>query len=98
DQPSGAAPVASGAALGARVMLRLPQLPFERQLYLAIRCRDTARVVCAIELLSPINKACGAGRQGYLAERVAVLRSPAHLVELDLLRGGERLPMDDPPP
>ena len=91
------APGAAGglALLDAPVTLRLPRMESERQVYLEIRRRDTGRVVCVIELLSPINKARGLGQQEYLAKRAAVLQSPAHLVELDLLRGGERLPMED---
>jgi hypothetical protein len=33
-----------------------------------------------------------------LAKRAALLQSPAHLVELGLLRGGERLAMEEPLP
>src|SRR5205823_6551072 len=83
------------ALLDAPVMLRLPQVATERQVYLEIRRRDTGRVVCVVELLSPINKARGSAGQEYLAKRAAVLQSPAHLVELDFLRGGERLPMEE---
>ena len=43
-----------------------------------------------IELLSPSNKARGStGRQSYLAKQEEVLRSSAHLIEIDLLRHGE---------
>ena len=50
-------------------------------------------VVTVIEVLSPGNKRPGSdGRREYLNKRETVLRSPAHLLELDLLRGGERLP------
>jgi hypothetical protein len=86
------------ALLSPPVTLRLPQLEIERQVYLEIRRRDTGHVVCVIELLSPINKARGLGQQEYLTKRAAFLQSAAHLVELDLLRGGERLPMDGPLP
>ena len=88
----------SVAVLDAPMMLRLPQLDVERQVFLEIRRRDSGRVVCVIELLSPINKARGSGQQEYLAKRAAVLQSRAHLVELDFLRGGARLPMDEPLP
>jgi hypothetical protein len=47
------------------------------------------RLVTAIELLSPSNKAAGErGRELYLRKQREVLESPAHLVEIDLLRGG----------
>ncbi len=50
-------------------------------------------VVTVIELLSPANKTLGShGRYVYLEKRHEVLGSRAHLVEIDLLRGGARLP------
>jgi hypothetical protein len=56
--------------------------------------RDARRrtLVTAIELLSPFNKR-GQGRTEYLRKRDALLTSPAHLLEIDLLRKGRRLPM-----
>jgi hypothetical protein len=86
------------ALLDAPVTLHLPPLEVERQVYLEVRRRDTGRVVCVIELLSPINKARGGGQQEYLAKRAAFIQSTAHLIELDFLRGGERLPMEEPLP
>ena len=50
-------------------------------------------VVTVIEVLSPGNKRPGSdGRREYLTKRETVLLSATHLLELDLLRGGERLP------
>jgi hypothetical protein len=43
-----------------------------------------------IEALSPIHKRRGEGLGAYRRKRARVLRSPVHLVELDLLRGGQR--------
>ena len=51
---------------------------------------DTGEVVTIIELLSPINKAEGAGREQYLKKRAEVLQSQANLVEVDLLGAGLR--------
>jgi len=65
-----------------------------RETYLVIRERKTLEVVTVIETLSPANKRLGGdGRREYLEKRNDVLNSRANLVELDLLRGGERLPM-----
>lgn len=66
--------------------------------YLVIRKRDHDQTVTVIEVLSPTNKAARDGRTEYLAKRNALLRSQSHLVELDLLRGGERLPTVEPLP
>ncbi|MCI0465015.1 MAG: DUF4058 family protein [Gemmataceae bacterium] len=57
------------------------------------------RLITSIEVLSPSNKRRGSeGWQQYLRKRQALLRGKANLVELDLLRDGDRLPMLDPWP
>ena len=57
------------------------------------------RLVTSIEVLSPSNKVRGSkGWQRYLRERQALLLGKANLVEIDLLRGGTRMPMLDPLP
>lgn len=61
--------------------------------YLEIRDTQTAKVVTAIELLSPKNKRAGEGREAYLRKRQRILTSSTHLVEIDLLRGGKPMPM-----
>lgn len=71
-------------------------LPELRQPYLVIRTRRGEAVVTVIELLSPWNKKKTAGVAEYLAKRANVLKSTSNLVELDLLRGGERLPTVQP--
>ncbi len=61
--------------------------------YLEIREVATGMVVTVIELLSPTNKRPGEGRIAYLRKRNQVLTSGSHLVEIDLLRGGQPLPL-----
>lgn len=57
------------------------------------------RVVTALELLSPANKVPGEGGQAaYSENRAELLACRCNLVELDLLRGGQRLPMSGPLP
>jgi len=51
-------------------------------------------LVTAIEILSPINKRPGRERQKYLRKRRELLCSEVHVMELDLLRGGERSPLE----
>src|SRR4029453_5934831 len=55
------------------------------------------QLVTAIEILSPTNKRAE-GRMEYLVKRRRILLSTAHLLEIDLLRQGQRLPMHDPLP
>ena len=50
-----------------------------------------------IELLSPSNKRAGDDREQYLAKRRELLRTPAHLVEIDLLRGWTPMPQEGRP-
>ena len=50
-----------------------------------------------IELLSPSNKETGDDREAYLRKRLTALGSSSHFVEIDLLRGGERMPVENPP-
>jgi hypothetical protein len=57
------------------------------------------RLVTCIEVLSPSNKRRGSeGWEQYLRKRNALLLGSASLVEIDLLRGGQRLPMVEPWP
>jgi hypothetical protein len=67
--------------------------------YLVIRHLGSGDVVTVIELLSPSNKRIGSeGRKAYLNKREEILSTRTNLVELDLLRGGARLPTVQPLP
>ena len=61
--------------------------------YVEIRDRRSRRLVTVIELLSPSNKDPGPDRQQYEQKRSTILQSPTHLIEIDLLRGGPRMPL-----
>ncbi len=68
---------------------------------LSIEIRDLSdrRLVTVIEIFSPANK-YGKGLKEYLERRGDLLKTRTHLLELDLLRGGQRIPFQDaePPP
>jgi Protein of unknown function (DUF4058) len=64
----------------------------ERQTWIEVRRLPERELVTVIELLSPTNKG-GHGRREYIDRRNAILDQPVHLVELDFLLGGRRLPM-----
>ena len=70
----------------------------ERQPFVEIRDRRGGEVVAILELLSPSNKNSGRDRQQYLGKRDQILDSPTHFLEIDLLRGGPRLPVEGLPP
>ena len=77
----------------------LVPLPDEiRETYLEIRSTAEDRVVTVVELLSPTNKRPGESRRRYEEKRLAIFGSRTHLVEIDLLRAGEPMPMDGCPP
>lgn len=68
----------------------MPAVEFARESWLEVRDRRDRRVMTAIELLSPGNKDRADHREAYLAKRNEILAGNIHLVEIDLLRGGER--------
>jgi hypothetical protein len=86
---------ASVAVLEAPARVHLPWPEVEPQVFLEIRDRSSRALVTVLELLSPTNK--GRHREQYLLKRDQILISTAHLVEIDLLRGGEPLPAPDRP-
>jgi hypothetical protein len=49
--------------------------------------------VTVLEILSPTNKRPGRGRRIYEDTRMEVLASRTHLVEIDLVRAGEPMPI-----
>lgn len=61
---------------------------------LSLEIRDVAerRLVTVVEILSPVNK-YGEGFQEYARRRTSLLSTRTHLLELDLLRRGTRLPL-----
>ncbi|KYC40502.1 hypothetical protein WA1_25605 [Scytonema hofmannii PCC 7110] len=73
------------------VMLPIPEEI--RESCLEIRDIATGAAIAAIEVLSPINKRPGKGRDTYEKKRNAVLESATHLVEIDLLREGTPMVM-----
>jgi hypothetical protein len=90
--------VATLTEIDTAILVPLPDIEEVRHYFLEIRELTTQRVVTVIEMLSPFNKRIGDGRTEYLKRRNAILNSDAHLIELDLLREGERVPMGKPLP
>jgi hypothetical protein len=86
--------LAAPAGVGIIEPVTIPLLIEEetRETFIEIRRRPERTLVAVLELLSPANKE-EPGRRSYLDKRNALLRQPVHLVELDLLLGGRRLPL-----
>lgn len=93
--PGGARP--SAEVLEAPALVRLPPVDVERLSFVEIRDRESWQLVTIIELLSFSNKYAGPDREQYLAKRGQLLASAVHFLEIDLLRGGPRMPLEDLP-
>ena len=72
--------------------VELPMAEEVRESYLEVHEVGTGVLVTLIELLSPVNKLWGPGRQKYERKRSRVLASMTGLVEIDLLRAGPPMP------
>jgi hypothetical protein len=83
-----AAPHASGT-----VLVDVPVPDTVRETWLEVHAAATGKVVTVLELLSPTNKAAGAGRALYEEKRSSVLGTRTSLVEVDLVRSGEPMPV-----
>jgi hypothetical protein len=97
DTPGTAISVAThspGTLIVEPVTIPLELYEEEHESRVDILDRRNHRLVTVIELLSPSNNR-GDGRLQYLVKRNALLSTRVHLVEIDLLVGGERLPLRD---
>ncbi|AFY56387.1 hypothetical protein Riv7116_3947 [Rivularia sp. PCC 7116] len=83
--------IATSSTQPSSVTLPIPQTVKER--YLEVRKVETKEVVAVIEVLSPKNKRTGEGRNAYETKRNRILTISTHLIEIDLLRAGEAMPM-----
>lgn len=90
--PNTAVNVVVSTAASEPLKVAVPMLEEIREAYLEIKEAATQIVVTTIEILSPTNKR-GEGRQKYEQKRQQVLNSQTHLIEIDLLRDGEPLPI-----
>jgi hypothetical protein len=94
-----ASTVAGGSAAAATLAPAIHIMPLprqHRQRFLSIRNTQSRKIVTVIELLTPSNKTPGDGWSEYLVKRSNIFYTPAHLVEIDLLRCGQRLPTREP--
>lgn len=98
-RPGSAGATTAAIAEAAPVYALLPMLAVDElgMNYVEVRDRQGERLVTVIEMLSPSNKYAGGDREKYLQKRHELLKTDAHLVEIDLLRGGPRLPLDGLP-
>lgn len=69
-----------------------------RETFLEVRVAGTGEVVTVVEVLSPANKRAGAGRRLYEEKRQEILGTRTSLVEVDLIRAGDPMPVIGNPP
>jgi len=74
-----------------KVRVPIPEQVIER--YLEVKATQSGEIVTVIEVLSPKNKRSKEGRKAYETKRQKILASATNLVEIDLLRLGEVLPI-----
>ncbi len=90
---------AAGMIPPAPFAIPLPVPEERRETFLEIRLREGGKLVTVVEVLSPSNKRPGSeGWTEYQNKRQRLLNSAIHLIELDLLRGGQRMPAAGPLP
>ncbi|AFZ24916.1 hypothetical protein Cylst_2719 [Cylindrospermum stagnale PCC 7417] len=75
------------------VKVKVPMPVAIKEGYLEVREVGTEELVTTIEILSPTNKRQGKERRIYEKKREQVLASFTNLVEIDLLRKGDFMPM-----
>lgn len=75
------------------VRVEVPMPEEFRERYLEVRDVMTGEVVTTLELISPSNKRSGRGRLQYEEKRLAILGSRTHLIEIDLIRAFNPLPL-----
>lgn len=92
-QPANSAPPTLATAVLEPLTVELPASEEVQERYLEIREGATGVVITTLELLSPKNKRSGEGRHAYLQKRQQTLGTATHWLEIDLLRGGEPMPM-----
>ncbi|MFO0806778.1 MAG: DUF4058 family protein [Gemmataceae bacterium] len=91
-------PSSSATVVAAPVRFRMPVAKKRKTKHVKVVAPDHSRVVTVIEVLSPANKQNKEGREKYVAKREDYLASGVHLVEIDLLRLGERFVDGSPQP
>lgn len=84
--------------LAAPTQVLLPAVRREGGKFIKIVDSKSRRVVTVLEILSASNKDAGPDRDAYLLKRSEYLATGVNLIEVDLLRRGQRMPLGKGPP
>ncbi len=74
-----------------KVKVPIPEEVTER--FLEVKSTQTGELITVIEVLSPKNKRSKEGRKAYETKRQKIFASSTNLIEIDLLRVGESMPI-----
>jgi hypothetical protein len=94
---NGATALISGVRCTPTTLDNIERLDPHTETFIEILRFPEQEVVTVLELLSPTNK-YGDGRGFYMEERKQLLHQKVHVIELDLIRAGRRLPLSRPLP
>lgn len=94
--PAGGASAPAGGSASGVLAVDVPMADEVEESYLEVREVSTGVLVTVVELLSPANKQHPEGRRQYEAKRLRMLATMTNLVEIDLLRAGEPMPVSGP--
>lgn len=95
DRTARTAPT-TGVALAEPLLVRIPSEPAREGFVEIIDIRNGNRVVTIIELVSPTNRRRGPGKTAYLQKQAECVGGGVNLVEIDLVRSGERVTLAEP--
>jgi hypothetical protein len=94
--PTSEAPVLDLQPMTTSTLVLEVDVPMQEEVsenFLEIHEVKTGKLITILELLSPVNKLHRQGREEYERKRGYVFRSWTSLVEIDLLRAGEPMPI-----
>jgi hypothetical protein len=84
-------PTATAAVMDTPLLVEAEPLEVHEHYVTILDCHQGMRVVAVVEVVSPSNKAAGAGRKSYQEKQQETLASESHLIEIDLLRRGRHV-------
>jgi hypothetical protein len=94
--PASDAPLLTSQPVTTPTLVLEVDVPMQEEVsenFLEIHEVKTGKLITIVELLSPVNKLHKQGREDYERKRGYVFRSWTSLVEIDLLRAGEPMPV-----
>jgi hypothetical protein len=78
------------AETGSAIILEVEELELREPRVEILDVYNDLKLVAVIELVSPTNKHAGPGRDSYVTKQQELRARDVHLIEIDLLRNGER--------